>query len=93
MDTIDGANPKMLTARLRELERNDLIGTKVYPELPPRVEYSLSERGMALKSMLEQLAAFSMQNYSDQIFRRKYVGSDYCCNYWQVLALEYEIGR
>jgi hypothetical protein len=48
---------------------------------------------MALKSMLEQLAAFSMQNYSDQIFRRKYVGSDYCCNYWQVFALEYEIGR
>jgi DNA-binding HxlR family transcriptional regulator len=84
MDTIDRANPKMLTARLREL---------VYPELPPRVEYSLSERGMALKSMLEQLAAFSMQNYSDQIFRRKYVGSDYCCNYWQVFALEYEIGR
>jgi hypothetical protein len=48
---------------------------------------------MALKSMLEQLAAFSMQNYSDQIFSRKYVGSDYCCNYWQVFALEYEIGR
>jgi DNA-binding HxlR family transcriptional regulator len=45
MDTIDRANPKMLTARLRELERNDLIGTKVYPELPPRVEYILLVKG------------------------------------------------
>jgi DNA-binding HxlR family transcriptional regulator len=45
MDTIDRANPKMLTARLLELERNDLIGTKVYPELPPGVEYILLVKG------------------------------------------------
>jgi DNA-binding HxlR family transcriptional regulator len=72
MDTIDGINPKTLTARLRELERNDLIGRKVYPEVPPRVEYFLTEKGMALKPVLEQLAAFSIQNYPDQILRRKY---------------------
>ncbi len=72
MDSIDGINPKTLTARLRELERNDLIGRKVYPEVPPRVEYFLTEKGTALKPVLEQLAAFSIQNYPDQIFRRKY---------------------
>src|ERR671923_109386 len=70
-DTIDGINAKTLTARLRELERNDLIVRKVYPEVPLRVEYFLTEKGMALKPVLEQLAAFSMQNYPDQIFRRK----------------------
>ena len=69
IDTIDGINPKKLTARLRELERSGLIGRKVYPEVPPRVEYFLTEKGMALKPVLEQLAAFSIQNYPDQVFR------------------------
>lgn len=69
IDTIDGINPKTLTARLRELERNDLIGRKIYPEVPPRVEYFLTEKGMALKPVLEQLAAFSIHNYRAQIFR------------------------
>jgi DNA-binding HxlR family transcriptional regulator len=72
MDNIDGINPKTLTARLRELERNGLIARKVYPEVPPRVEYFLTEKGMALKPVLEQLAAFSIQNYPDQVFRRRY---------------------
>jgi DNA-binding HxlR family transcriptional regulator len=71
-DTIDGINAKTLTARLRELERNDLIVRKVYPEVPLRVEYFLTEKGMALKLVLEQLAAFSIQNYPGQIFHRKY---------------------
>ena len=72
MDNIDGINPKTLTARLRELERNELIARKVYPEVPPRVEYFLTEKGKALKPVLEQLAAFSIQNYPDQVFRRRY---------------------
>ena len=69
MDTIDGINPKTLTTRLRELERKDLIWRKVYPEVPPRVEYLLTKKGMALQPVLEQLAAFSIQNYPDRIFR------------------------
>lgn len=40
---------KELKVRLRELDRNDLIGRKVYAEVPPRVEYFLTESGMALK--------------------------------------------
>jgi DNA-binding HxlR family transcriptional regulator len=71
IDTIDGVNPKTLTARLRELERSGLIRREVYPEVPPHVEYFLTEKGMALNPILEQLAAFSIQNYPDQIFRRK----------------------
>lgn len=71
IDTIDGVNPKTLTARLRELERSGLIRREVYPEVPPHVEYFLTGKGMALNPILEQLAAFSIQNYPDQIFRRK----------------------
>jgi DNA-binding HxlR family transcriptional regulator len=68
MDTIDGMNSKTLTARLRELERSGLISRKVYPEVPPRVEYCLTQKGRSLKPVLEGLAAFSIQNYHDRIF-------------------------
>ena len=68
MDTIDGINSKTLTARLRELERSELISRKAYPEVPPRVEYCLTQKGRSLKPVLEGLAAFSVQNYHDRIF-------------------------
>jgi DNA-binding HxlR family transcriptional regulator len=68
MDTIDGINSKTLTARLRELERSGLISRRAYPEVPPHVEYCLTQKGRSLKPVLEGLAAFSMQNYHDRIF-------------------------
>jgi DNA-binding HxlR family transcriptional regulator len=68
MDTIDGINSKTLTARLRELEQSGLILRKAYPEVPPRVEYCLTQKGRSLKPVLEGLAAFSVQNYHDRIF-------------------------
>jgi DNA-binding HxlR family transcriptional regulator len=44
MYTVDGINPKTLTARRQELELNDVIERKVYLEVTPRVEYSHSEK-------------------------------------------------
>ena len=41
--------PKMLTTQLRDLESEGLIHRKVYPEVPPKVEYSITEYGMTLK--------------------------------------------
>ena len=68
MDTIDGINSKTLTARLRELERRGLISRKAYPEVPPRTEYCLTQKGRSLKPTLDGLAAFSIQNYHDRLF-------------------------
>lgn len=48
-------NPKMITARLRELERYGLISRTVYAEVPPRVEYELTERGRGLGPAINAL--------------------------------------
>jgi DNA-binding HxlR family transcriptional regulator len=49
------ANPKMVTARLRELEAAGLVSRSVYAEVPPRVEYALTERGRDLRPALDAL--------------------------------------
>ena len=49
---ISGATPKMLTQQLRELESRDLIHREVYPVVPPKVEYRLTELGRSLLPIL-----------------------------------------
>jgi len=49
---INGATPKMLTQQLRELESHNLIHREVFPIVPPRVEYSLTELGKSLLPIL-----------------------------------------
>ena len=49
---ISGATPKMLTQQLRELEAQDLIHREVFPVVPPKVEYSLTETGRSLMPIL-----------------------------------------
>lgn len=56
IETALGASPKMISQRLKELEEKGIIRRRVYPEIPPRVEYSLTERGQALHSILEAMA-------------------------------------
>ncbi|MDE1726641.1 MAG: helix-turn-helix transcriptional regulator [Thaumarchaeota archaeon] len=69
LDSIEGINPKTLSARLREMEKNGLIERKIYPGSPVRIEYSMTEKGKALKPVLEQMAAFSMQHCAKEVFK------------------------
>ncbi len=52
---------KMLTQTLRELEDDQLIKRKVYPEVPPRVEYSLTESGQSLIPLIDHLGAWATE--------------------------------
>ena len=52
---ISNATPKMLTQQLRELEMHNLISREVYPVIPPKVEYSLTETGKSLIPVLQAM--------------------------------------
>ena len=55
---LDGISQKVLTDSLRSMENDGLITRTVYPEVPPHVEYSLSELGKTLKPLITQMAEF-----------------------------------
>ncbi|MEA4842038.1 helix-turn-helix domain-containing protein [Anaerotignum propionicum] len=59
---IPQATPKMLTQQLRELEEANLIDRKVYPVVPPRVDYSLTELGISMRPILEAMYSWG-QDY------------------------------
>ncbi|WP_269520986.1 winged helix-turn-helix transcriptional regulator [Alteromonas sp. BMJM2] len=61
---LQGVTQKMLTQQLRELERDKLVNRKVYAEVPPRVEYSLTELGRTLEPTLRQLCEWG-KDYND----------------------------
>ena len=53
---------KTLSQNLKELERDGLIRRIVYPQIPPKVEYSLSQKGLSLMAGLDQLCVWGEQN-------------------------------
>ncbi|MCI8888602.1 MAG: helix-turn-helix transcriptional regulator [Hungatella sp.] len=55
---LDGISQKVLTDSLRSLEADGIVIRTVYPEVPPRVEYSLSELGESLRPILDSMAAW-----------------------------------
>ncbi|AII74224.1 winged helix-turn-helix transcriptional regulator [Bifidobacterium coryneforme] len=53
--SLGSVSQKVLTANLRQMERDGLVHRKVYPEVPPRVEYSLTETGKSLRPVIEAM--------------------------------------
>lgn len=66
MRLMPAVTQRMLTRQLRELEADLIIERKVYPEVPPRVEYSLTRFGRTLEPVLRTLQAWGVK-YLDQL--------------------------
>lgn len=56
--SVGNVSQKVLTAQLRAMEESGLVNRKVYAEVPPRVEYSLTELGFSLKPILDSMQAW-----------------------------------
>ncbi len=69
LDSVEGINPKTLSARLREMERNGIIEKRVYAGTPVKIEYAVTKKGLALNPILESMAAFSMQYCAKDVFK------------------------
>ncbi len=69
LDSVEGINPKTLSARLREMEKNGIIEKKIYAGTPVKIEYAITKKGLALNPILESMAVFSMQYCPQDIFK------------------------
>lgn len=58
---VEGVNQKMLIQQLKELEKDGIVTRKIYPQVPPKVEYALSDMGLALGPSIECLIDWSLQ--------------------------------
>ena len=63
--SLGGVSPKMLIARLRELEERGLVTRTLFPEIPPRVEYSLTEDGKTLRPIVDAMALWGQHAGED----------------------------
>lgn len=71
---IPDISQKMLTATLKMLEADGLIRREVFPEVPPRVEYSLTKKGKSLLPLIDNLLSWASENMEDIIeSRRKFL--------------------
>jgi DNA-binding HxlR family transcriptional regulator len=68
LNSIEDINPKTLSIRLKEMEKDGLIRRQVFNETPIRIEYYLTQKGKELQPILEQMALFSVKYCCDQIF-------------------------
>ncbi len=64
--SLGSVSQKVLTAQLRDMEADGLVSRTVYPEVPPRVEYTLTDLGMSLKPVLDSMLTWG-ENYKASI--------------------------
>jgi DNA-binding HxlR family transcriptional regulator len=65
---LPGISHRTLTKQLREMEADRLVKRKVYPEVPPRVEYSLTQLGLSLKPVLAAMSEWG-ESFAKQVER------------------------
>ena len=69
LENIDGITPKVLTERLRELEKFGIVRRRIVSEYPIRVEYEMTDLGKEFEPVLLAAASFSMRNMPKIVFK------------------------
>ncbi len=69
-DAVEGITPKVLTQTLRAMERDGLVVRTVYAQVPPRVDYALTELGRSLIAPIEAIRTWAEQN-TDALFQAR----------------------
>ncbi|QDP39302.1 winged helix-turn-helix transcriptional regulator [Radiobacillus deserti] len=69
--SMPGITQKMLTKQLRELEEEDIIERVVYPQVPPKVEYSISDYGRSLEPILEAMHEWGKNHTMHKLQKQK----------------------
>lgn len=64
---IDGITHKMLSAQLKELQKDSIIKRHEYPQVPPKVEYSLTSKGESLIPIVRSMCAWGKENINENI--------------------------
>jgi DNA-binding HxlR family transcriptional regulator len=64
--SLQGISPKTLSQRLRSLEKAGMIARRSYPQVPPRVEYSLTQKGLALIPVLDRMREYGSRWLGDE---------------------------
>jgi len=64
--SLEGISPRTLSLRLRALEEEGIVERHTYPEVPPRVEYALTEKGQALVPLIEDMRAYGRRWLLDE---------------------------
>src|SRR5213079_3285796 len=59
--SLEGISPRTLSLRLRALEEEGIVERRTYPEVPPRVEYELTEKGRALLPLIDDMRAYGRE--------------------------------
>ena len=76
--SLEGISPRTLSLRLRALEEEGIVERHTYPEVPPRVEYALTEKGRALVPLIDDMRAYGNKWLLGRAGRRRL--SRYRCN-------------
>src|SRR5437867_4363761 len=73
--SLQGISPRTLSLRLRALEDEGIVERQTYPEVPPRVEYALTEKGRALLPIIDDMRAYGRAWLGGRLLRRREQGA------------------
>jgi DNA-binding HxlR family transcriptional regulator len=65
--SLEGISPRTLSLRLRALEEEGVLERRTFPEVPPRVEYALTEKGRALVPIVESMRTYGNEWLCDEV--------------------------